>query len=175
MNLRFVLLALVQIFVLPRLLCAQLPPRLERCFPYPTFAQEISAMHGETKPPGPEPRTSSKVVIASVKFAPGTNIPEYVRGRITWSIKSPRKRRYSDERKGQLRDATIWPATRVFRSLSRRSNCSRRSLSLTSSARSSTRCNVRRRRHIAVLHPLHADLMVLLVRRNLLKTRHKNL
>jgi len=59
--------------------------------------------------------------------------------------------------------------------LSSRSNCSRRSLSLTSSARSSTRCNVRRRRHIAVLHPLHADLMVLLVRRNLLKTRHKNL
>src|SRR4029077_14748637 len=59
--------------------------------------------------------------------------------------------------------------------LSSRSNCSRRSLSLTSSARSSTRCNVRRRRHIAVLHPLDADLMVLLVCRNLLKTRHKDL
>lgn len=101
-NLRFVLLALVQIFVLPRLLCAQLPPRLERCFPYPTFAQEISAMHGETKPPGPEPRTSSKVVIASVKFAPGTNIPEYVRGRITWSIKSPRF--YDDSELSWLRE-----------------------------------------------------------------------
>jgi outer membrane translocation and assembly module TamA len=100
-NQRFVLLALVQISLLPRLLCAQLPPRLERCFPYPTFAQEISAMHRETKPPEPEPRTSSKVVIASVKFAPATDLPEYVRDRITWSIKS---RFYDDSELSWLKE-----------------------------------------------------------------------
>lgn len=90
MNLRLVLLALVQAFFIPRLLCAQLPPRLERCLPYPTLAQEISAMQEETKTAGPESLPSPRVIIASLQFAPGSHIPESVRERITWSIESPR-------------------------------------------------------------------------------------
>lgn len=90
MNLRFVLPALVQVIFLSRPLCAQLPSRLERCLPYPTLAQEISAMAEETKLSEPEPAPSQRVVIVSIRLVPEGHIPDSVRDRIIWSIKSPR-------------------------------------------------------------------------------------
>jgi outer membrane translocation and assembly module TamA len=89
MNLRFILLALIQTFWMSRMLGAQLPPRLERCLPYPTLAQGIRAMREEASPSEPEPARSPKVVIASIQFVPEIQIPEPVRGRILSSIKSP--------------------------------------------------------------------------------------
>jgi len=89
-NLRFALLALVQVFLSPYQLCAQLPPRLQRCLPYPTLAQEISEMQAETNPPEPASLPAREVVIASVQFAPGTHISGSVRNRVVWSIKSVR-------------------------------------------------------------------------------------
>ena len=94
MNLRFA--ALVPLLLVPLLVCAQLPPRLERCLPYPTLAQEINAMWAETHPqlPEPEPPPSPRVVIVSVQFASGTHIPRFLRDRIVSSIES---RRFYDD------------------------------------------------------------------------------
>lgn len=90
MKLRFAILALVQVFSLHGVMYAQLPPRLERCLPYPTLAQEISAMQEETRAQEPESVPTPRVVIASIQFAPTTHISESVRSRIIWSIKSPK-------------------------------------------------------------------------------------
>lgn len=92
MKQRFALLALFQFLTLSRLVSAQLPPRLERCLPYPTLAQEISAMQEETirREPEAEARPSPKVVIASVQFVPEIHVSQSVRDRIIWSVKSPR-------------------------------------------------------------------------------------
>jgi len=86
---RFAILALVHVFSLCGVVHAQLPPRLERCFPYPTLAEEISAMQEETKALEPEPVPKPRVVIASIQLAPTTHISESVRSRIIWSIKFP--------------------------------------------------------------------------------------
>jgi hypothetical protein len=92
-KLRSAILALVQVFSLHGMLHAQLPPRLERCLPYPTLGQEISAMQEETRPQEraqePEPVPTPRAVIASIQFAPATHISESVRSRIIRSIKSP--------------------------------------------------------------------------------------
>jgi hypothetical protein len=61
----------------------------ESCLPYPTLAQEISAMQEETRAQEPEPVPTPRVVIASIQFAPATHISESVRSRIIRSIKSP--------------------------------------------------------------------------------------
>ena len=89
MKLRFPVLALVQLFSLDGVVYAQLPPRLERCLPYPTLAQEISATQEETRAHEPEPMPTPRVVIASIQFVPPTHISESVRSRIIRSIKSP--------------------------------------------------------------------------------------
>jgi hypothetical protein len=79
---RFAILALVQVFSLYGVVYAQLPPRLERCLPYPPLAQEISAMQEETRALEPEPLATPRVVIASIQFTPATHISESVRSRI---------------------------------------------------------------------------------------------
>lgn len=89
MKLRFAVLALVQVFSLHGLTFAQLPPRLERCLPYRTLAQEISAIQEETRAPEPEQVPTPRVVITSVQFVPPTHISESVRSPIIRSIKSP--------------------------------------------------------------------------------------
>ena len=89
MKLRFAILALVQVFSPYGVVYAQLSPRLERCLPYPTLAQEISAMQEETRAQEPEPVPTPRVVIASIQFAPATHISESVRSQIIRSIKSP--------------------------------------------------------------------------------------
>jgi len=89
LQVRFFSLALLQICLWLLQLCAQLPPRLERCLPYPTLAQELHAMNEQPKPLAPEPPPTPKVVIAAIAFAPGTHIPPSVRDRIIGSIRSP--------------------------------------------------------------------------------------
>ena len=95
MKLRFAVLALVQVCSLHGVVNAQLPPRLERCLPYTTLVQEISAMQEETRAE-PEPMPTPRVVISSIQFVPPTHISEYVRSRIIRSIKSPQ---YQDNAK----------------------------------------------------------------------------
>ena len=89
MNLRFAVLALVPVFSLSCVIHAQLPPRVERCLPYPTLAQEISAIQDETRTQALEAVPTPKVVIASIQFVPTTHVSEPVRNRIISSIKSP--------------------------------------------------------------------------------------
>lgn len=89
MNLRFAILALVQVFALDGVVQAQLPPRLERCLPYPTLAQEISAMREETRAQESQLVPEPRVIIASIRFVPATHISEFARSRIISSIKSP--------------------------------------------------------------------------------------
>src|SRR6267378_2631019 len=79
-------LALLQFFLWPHLICAQLPERLERCLPYPTLAQEISAMNEETNPRH-EQSSEIKRTIISVKFGPETQLPQPLRRQIIRSIK----------------------------------------------------------------------------------------
>jgi outer membrane protein assembly factor BamA len=88
-NLRFVILALVEVFALDGVVHAQLPPRLEHCLPYPTLAQEISAMQEETRAEESQSMPAPRVIIASILFAPATRISEFTRSRIISSIKSP--------------------------------------------------------------------------------------
>ncbi len=84
---RFVPLALLQIFLWPHILCAQLPERVERCLPYPTLAQEIRAMKEETEPTQPQPPRINRTII-SVRFSPETHLPQTFRTQIARSIKS---------------------------------------------------------------------------------------
>jgi hypothetical protein len=79
--LRSVLVAQFTLCFCPRFLYAQLPPRVERCLPYPTFAEEMSA---PSQPPAPSP----EVAIASISFASGTNLPEPLRAEVVKAIKS---------------------------------------------------------------------------------------
>ena len=81
MRLRSSWLALV-FFLFPPLLCAQLTPRLERCLPNPTLAQEISAMKEETDRAWLEVAPLARVNVVSVEFATGTQISPELRERI---------------------------------------------------------------------------------------------
>jgi outer membrane translocation and assembly module TamA len=67
-------------------MCAQLPERLERCLPYPSLAQEISAMSERTDP-SQEPSPKTKRTIISVKFGPETQLPQSLRTQIVRSIR----------------------------------------------------------------------------------------
>lgn len=63
----------------PPVIHAQLPPRLEKCLPYPTFAEEIRAMQkgGEEKTPLPKIRVDDAI------FKGATPLPESIRKQIT--------------------------------------------------------------------------------------------
>jgi len=86
--LRFVFVASLALFLPPRPLRAQLPPRLERCLPYPTLAQEIRTLN---EPPAASVSESPnpQVAVVSVTFAPNTHLPESTRAEILKVIKSP--------------------------------------------------------------------------------------
>jgi hypothetical protein len=82
--LRFVLVATLAFFRCCLSLHAQLPPRLERCLPSPTLAQEISAFHDARDAAQPWP----KIAIVSIAFAPRSDLPEALRAQIIGIIKS---------------------------------------------------------------------------------------
>jgi outer membrane protein assembly factor BamA len=71
---RFILPGVVLALVYPSLTCAQLPPKLERCLPYPTYAQEIRDMDQEIaarmemKEPQRPIEEPQRIVIDEVEF-----------------------------------------------------------------------------------------------------------
>lgn len=56
--------------------CAQLPPRLERCLPYPTLAQEIKEMQATNEQDTESESHQPGIVIASVSFRGQTGLPQ---------------------------------------------------------------------------------------------------
>jgi len=62
---RFFELAVVFVFLACPAIHAQIPHRLERCLPYPTFAQEIENANQEANQQTPQPRV---VIIEDVEF-----------------------------------------------------------------------------------------------------------
>jgi Surface antigen variable number repeat len=64
---------------------AQLPERVERCLPYPTFAQELDAMY--TKPELNTTSTRRVIVIDSVDFDGPITLPEQARLKLMDDLK----------------------------------------------------------------------------------------
>lgn len=64
---------------------AQLPERVERCLPYPTYAQEVDAMYPKTWPKKGAPR--KVVVIDSVDFDGPITLPEGERLKLVDDLK----------------------------------------------------------------------------------------
>jgi surface antigen-like variable number repeat protein len=85
--LRFAWLALLLAAVWPSLLCAQLPKRLEQCLPYPTLAQEISAMYGETEEVQYDESPDAEGIISSVKFNYEGHVSESVHKQLVYLLK----------------------------------------------------------------------------------------
>jgi outer membrane protein assembly factor BamA len=91
-HLRFVLIAgACSVFSSPSVR-AQLPPRLERCLPYPTLAQEIDVMrqHTELRIAVSAPR----IVFVSVDFQGETRLPQTLQTQLTTSLKRRRAQFY---------------------------------------------------------------------------------
>ncbi len=66
---------------------AQLPPRLKRCLPYPTLADEVFEMTGQNRK---EPGVSgSTVVVDTVELVGGDSLPEDVRRKLVASVTHP--------------------------------------------------------------------------------------
>jgi outer membrane protein assembly factor BamA len=82
--LRFVLVATLAFFLRSLPLNAQLPPRLERCLPSPTLAQEINSSHDARDAVQPSP----EIAIVSIAFAPQSDLPEALRAQIIGIVKS---------------------------------------------------------------------------------------
>jgi hypothetical protein len=81
---RFVLVGVSTLCLCSSRLRAQLPPRLERCLPSPTLAQEISASQDAQDVDQPSP----KVTIVSIAFTPQSDLPDALRAQIIRIIKS---------------------------------------------------------------------------------------
>jgi outer membrane protein assembly factor BamA len=90
MNLRFCLLAGLTVLLVPTFASGQLPPRLKRCFPYPTLADEIQQMtepaDGESSPANDdEPETS--IVVDWVTIDGGHSLSQAMRRRLIASAR----------------------------------------------------------------------------------------
>ena len=57
---------------------AQLPPRLERCLPYPTLAQEIKELQGAAEEIPKSGSSQPRITIASIYFQGQTPLPQTV-------------------------------------------------------------------------------------------------
>jgi outer membrane protein assembly factor BamA len=81
---------------------AQLPPRLERCLPYPTLAQEIKEVHG-TNEENPEfaPR-QPRITIASVDFLGQTGLSKRAQERLVREFMRSRQPYYDSDAKSLL-------------------------------------------------------------------------
>ncbi|HLB88357.1 MAG TPA: POTRA domain-containing protein [Terriglobales bacterium] len=76
---QFVLLGVIYTLFCSPPICAQFPQRLKRCSPYPTLAEEISAIRAETPHP--------KVIIDTVRFEGATHLPDSVLEQLIASVK----------------------------------------------------------------------------------------
>src|SRR5260370_17718731 len=70
----------IGVFSLP--VRAQLPPRLERCLPYPTLADEIRDMTAT----GAEETVKAKATVDDVRIEGATYLPSHVQRQLTISI-----------------------------------------------------------------------------------------
>jgi len=101
--LRFILPGVVFALVYPSLTCAQLPKRLEKCLPYPTYAQEIRDMDQEiaAKMELEEPRRPlemiQNIIVDEVRFDEPIHISD-----------SDRQQLVSELKQRNLSDATDW-------------------------------------------------------------------
>jgi Surface antigen variable number repeat len=101
--LRFILPGVVLALVYPSLTCAQLPKRLEKCLPYPTYAQEIRDMDQEiaAKMELEEPRRPlemiQNIIIDELRFDGPIHISD-----------SDRQQLVSELKQHNLSDATDW-------------------------------------------------------------------
>jgi hypothetical protein len=78
------------IFAIAVLLCsqsalAQLPRRVKRCLPYPTFADEIVEARVEAEAKLPPPR---RIIIDTIRFQSPSPLPQRLRELLTGSIKA---------------------------------------------------------------------------------------
>jgi Surface antigen variable number repeat len=83
-------------FVLPGVLCAllnappvcaQLPERLERCLPYPTYAQEVKDMNAEVAAKMEIKDWPQKIIIDEVKFDGPIHLPDAARKELAAKLK----------------------------------------------------------------------------------------
>jgi outer membrane protein assembly factor BamA len=72
--------------------CAQLPPRIERCLPYPTLAQEIDVMRQDTE--SKIVVSAPSIVFVSVDFQGETRLPQTLQTQLTTSLKRRRAQFY---------------------------------------------------------------------------------
>src|SRR5207245_2293331 len=79
--------------------CAQLPPRLERCLPYPTLAQEIKELRGPDEKSEP---TQPRITIASIYFQGQTRLPQTVQVQLVRTFRRYRQPFYDSDAKTLL-------------------------------------------------------------------------
>jgi outer membrane protein assembly factor BamA len=93
-HLRFILIAAAcSVFSSPSVR-AQLTPRLERCLPYPTLAQEIKVMRQGTEANEAQQVSAPKIVFVSVDFQGETRLPQTLQTQLTTSLKRRRAQFY---------------------------------------------------------------------------------
>src|SRR5271156_1117166 len=83
---RFILSGVVLALVWPSPTCAQLPPELERCLPYPSYAQEIRDMDEEVAAKMGV-KASPRIIIDDVKFDGPIHISDSDRQQLVSELK----------------------------------------------------------------------------------------
>jgi outer membrane protein assembly factor BamA len=82
--LRFILLG-ASFACLPPIICAQIPPRLKKCLPYPTLADEMCELTSQGCGEAQSPQ--QKVFIDSVNLVGGDSLPADVREQLLATVK----------------------------------------------------------------------------------------
>src|ERR1700738_68403 len=87
LSLSLLLLSAFEALFAPTFLAAQIPARLKRCLPYPTFAEEVSQTTSQNREEPGAPGLS--VVVDSVKLVGGDSLPDVVRRNLATSVTHP--------------------------------------------------------------------------------------
>jgi len=86
--LSLIFVALTFAILCPPVASAQVPKRLQRCFPYPTFAEEVETMREEValKTASSEPK-SKEAIIDTVEFDGPISLPKPIRDQLVADMK----------------------------------------------------------------------------------------
>jgi outer membrane protein assembly factor BamA len=84
---RFILAGIICAVVCSPLVYAQLPPRLERCLPYPTYQQEIKTMDEEVAVRTGMNESRQRIIVDDVKFDGPIHVSDAVRQKVVFDLK----------------------------------------------------------------------------------------
>jgi outer membrane protein assembly factor BamA len=109
LDMRFALLTLLTL-VLPSLLTGQIPPRLKRCLPYPTLADEIQQLTEQSSSTSAIPdenESEPHIIVDSVTIRGGHSLPKTIRQRLIASARQPHWYSFDADRLNEFQEVGV--------------------------------------------------------------------